>query len=247
MDCLQKKAKGLNMTDALANRMLRCTKHYAAYRPSGVEWLGEIPAHWETTRLKSVLVRNDSGVWGDEPSNHEGTIVLRSTEQTIDGGWTINAPAMRGLSSREKSWAVLAVGDLVVTKSSGSTIHIGKTTIVTEDVAQMQACFSNFMQRLRCLPVLEPRLAWYVLNSPVGRQQMIINSSTTTGLANLNGKILGELVFPLPPLPEQHVIAGFLDRQTARFDELVAKKERLIELLQEKRTAPHHPGRHSGP
>ena len=95
-------------------------KPYPAYKPSGVEWLGEIPAHWETIRLKSVLARNDSGVWGDEPGNHEGTIILRSTEQTIDGGWAISDPAKRGLSSREKADALLAVGDLVVTKSSGS-------------------------------------------------------------------------------------------------------------------------------
>ena len=212
-------------------------KPYPAYRPSGVEWLGEIPAHWETIRLKSVLARNDSGVWGDEPGNHEGTIVLRSTEQTIDGGWAISDPAKRGLSSREKANALLAVGDLVVTKSSGSELHIGKTSLVTEDVAQLQACFSNFVQRLRCLPALEPKLTWYVLNSPVGRQQLIYNSSTTTGLANLNRTILGELVTPLPPLPEQRAIAAFLDRETARIEELVARNECLIELLQEKRTA----------
>ena len=210
---------------------------YPAYRPSGVEWLGEIPAHWETIRLKSVLARSDSGVWGDEPGNHEGTIVLRSTEQTINGGWAISDPAKRELSSREKAHALLAVGDLVVTKSSGSELHIGKTSLVTEDVAQLQACFSNFMQRLRCLPALEPKLTWYVLNSLVGRQQLIFNSSTTTGLANLNRTILGELLTPLPPLPEQLAIATFLDRETARIDVLVAKKERLIQLLREKRTA----------
>ena len=48
--------------------------------------------------------------------------------------------------------------------------------------------------------------------------------------------VLNERV-PLPPLPEQRAIAGFLDRETARIDALIAKKERLIELLQEKRTA----------
>ena len=212
-------------------------KPYPAYSPSGVEWLGNIPAHWRTIRLKSALARNDGGVWGVEPGNHEGAVVLRSTEQTIDGGWAISDPARRGLSSSEEAAALLAVGDLVVTKSSGSELHIGKTSLVTEDVAQMQACFSNFIQRLRCLPVLESRLAWYVLNSPVGRQQMIFNSSTTTGLANLNGKILGELLFPLPPLREQRAIAEFLDRETAGIDSLVAKNQRLIELLQEKRTA----------
>ena len=45
------------------------------------------------------------------------------------------------------------------------------------------------------------------------------------------------LVHPLPPLPEQRAIAAFLDRETAKIDELVSQKERLIKLLQEKRTA----------
>ena len=59
---------------------------YPAYKDSGVAWLGEVPGHWEVKRLKSLLVRNDSGVWGDDPVD-EGTIVLRSTEQTVDGRW----------------------------------------------------------------------------------------------------------------------------------------------------------------
>jgi restriction endonuclease S subunit len=49
--------------------------------------------------------------------------------------------------------------------------------------------------------------------------------------------MLGAIPVPFPPLPEQRAIAAFLDRETARIDELIAKKERLIELLQEKRTA----------
>ena len=51
----------------------------------------------------------------------------------------------------------------------------------------------------------------------------------------------------LPSLAEQRAIAGFLDRETAKIDSLVAKKERLIELLQEKTHRPHQPGRHQGP
>ena len=209
----------------------------ARMKDSGVEWLGEIPAHWEVKRLKSVLARNDSGVWGSEAGNLEGTIVLRSTEQTVDGGWAISDPAKRQLSSREKAGALLAVGDIVVTKSSGSELHIGKSSLVTEGVEELQACFSNFMQRLRCLPALGSKLTWYVLNSPVGRQQLIFGSSTTTGLGNLSRTILGELVIPLPPLPEQHAIAGFLDRETAKLDALVAKVREAIKRLRELRTA----------
>ena len=58
---------------------------YPAYKPSNVEWLGNVPAHWDVRRLKKHLLINDSGVWGDE-FDEQGVIVLRSTEQTIDGG-----------------------------------------------------------------------------------------------------------------------------------------------------------------
>ena len=212
---------------------------YPHYRDSGVEWLGEVPEHWELRPLKSVLAKNDGGVWGDDPDNDDfsGTIVLRSTEQTVDGSWSISDPARRQLSLREKTSALLAAGDLVVTKSSGSEFHIGKASLVTERVAQLNACFSNFMQRLRCFPVFEPRLAWYLLNSPVGRQQLVFQSNTTTGLANLNGTILGEVITPVPPLDEQRAIAAFLDRETERIDALVAKKRLLIERMEEYRTA----------
>ena len=143
----------------------------------------------------------------------------------------------RVLSSQARREAVLAAGDLVVTKSSGSELHIGKTSLVTHREAQLEACFSNFMQRLRCLPTFNPRLAWFLLNSPVGRQQLVFGSNTTTGLANLNATILGDIVTPIPPLDEQRAIAAFLDRETERIDSLVAKKRLLIERLQEYRTA----------
>ena len=215
------------------------TRAYPNYRDSGVEWLGDVPEHWAVRPLKTVLARNDGGVWGNDPDDDDlsGTIVLRSTEQTIDGGWSISEPARRQLSLQEKASALLKAGDLVVTKSSGSEFHIGKASLVTGQVASLDACFSNFMQRLRCLPVFEPRLAWYLLNSPVGRQQLVFHSNTTTGLANLNGTILGEAMTPVPPRDEQRAIAAFLDRETERIDALVEKKRLLIERLEEYRTA----------
>ena len=210
---------------------------YPSYKPSGVEWLGDVPEHWVVCPLKRVLAQNDGGVWGDDPDGDEGSIVLRSTEQTVDGGWSITDPAQRRLSPQERREALLTVGDLVVTKSSGSALHIGKTSLVTDQVAQLEPCFSNFMQRLRCLPEFEPRLAWYLINSHMGRQQLVFKSNTTTGLANLNGTILGDLQFPMPPPTEQRSIAAFLDHETAQIDALIAKKQQLIERLAEYRTA----------
>src|SRR5690606_23389986 len=104
-------------------------------KPSGIDWLGDVPEHWEVARLKRHLRKNDGGVWGSGFSD-DGTIVLRSTEQTIDGRWRIENPARRTLSASERSGAILAPGDLLVTKSSGSQAHIGKATLVSPDIAE---------------------------------------------------------------------------------------------------------------
>ena len=209
---------------------------YGEYRNSGVEWLDRLPSHWEVKPVKAALVRNDSGVWGED-FDEDGTIVLRSTEQTMQGTWRIEEPARRRLNAREAAYARLREGDLLVTKSSGSAHHIGKTSIVDESVAALNCCYSNFMQRLRVSAEHFPRFVWYFMNCLVAREQLVFLSSTTTGLGNLNGSTLGAIRIPMAPPDEQRAIAAFLDRETAKIDALVARKERLIELLQEKRTA----------
>ena len=211
-------------------------KTYPKYKPSGIEWLGDVPEHWEVKRAKTILARNDSGVWGED-FDEDGIIVLRSTEQTVDGNWNIANPAKRKLSTAEFRACHLLKGDLIVTKSSGSQQHIGKTSIVTKEVESLNCCCSNFMQRLRVKQSVSPRFVWYVLNGEVGRSQFNYYSSTTTGLANLNGPIIGNVHIAIPHYDEQLAISGFLDHEAARVDSLIQKKQRQIELLNEKRSA----------
>ena len=209
---------------------------YPEYKPSGVEWLGDVPAHWEVTRLKARLRLNDSGVWGDDFSN-DGTIVLRSTEQTIQGGWRIYSPAKIRLPVQAVKSALLKTGDLVITKSSGSELHIGKTSLVTAQVQELQACFSNFMQRLRLDGTTEPALVWRNLNSRVGREQLVYQSTSTTGIGNLNGKVIGNCLFAFPPLAEQSTIADYLDHADSRIQRYISAKERRTALLTEQKQA----------
>jgi type I restriction enzyme S subunit len=230
---------------------------YPKYKASGVEWLGEVPDGWSVAPFKRQIARNDGGVWGDDPDGISDTIVLRSTEQTVDGRWQLDNPASRKLSGSDIDGALLDEGDLLLTKSSGSSLHIGKTTLVTAEIAEMRCCYSNFMQRIRTKPTFLPKLAWYVLNNQLARQQLDLVSNSTTGLANLNATMVGQLVVIVPPLPEQTAIAEFLDRETGKIDELVAEQRRLMELLKEKRQAvnshavtkglnPHAPMKPSG-
>jgi type I restriction enzyme S subunit len=137
----------------------------------------------------------------------------------------------------ERLAASLHPGDLVVTKSSGSPEHLGKAAVVSDEIASMGCAFSNFMQRLRPSRGNDSKYLFWFLNSSLGRDQMNYFGSTTTGLRNLGASVLGDLVLPGASSDQQRAIAAFLDRKTAAIDALIAKKERLIELLQEKRQA----------
>lgn len=97
--------------------------------------------------------------------------------------------------------------------------------------------FSNFVQRLRGNEQADSRYLYYLLNSTYGSSQVEMLGTTTTGLRNLNGEILGAITCPAPALAEQREIADFLDAETSRIDALIEKKRRMIELLEERRVA----------
>jgi len=213
-------------------------ERYEEYKDSGVERIGEIPAEWEAARLKTHLVKNQGGVWGSDPRGDGGTVVLRSTEQTVDGNWDISDPAIRDLSEESDADSrILEEGDLLVTKSSGSALHIGKTTIVDEAIASMRCSYSNFMQRLRSGRGLTSRFCWYFLNSDLAREQYCYLQNSTSGLGNLTSGTISGIMIPVPPVDDQEAIVSYLDAKTAEVDSLVKDCEREVELLQEYRKA----------
>ncbi|WP_244940822.1 restriction endonuclease subunit S [Leisingera aquaemixtae] len=185
-------------------------------------------------RLKHFLERNDGGCWGDDPTGIDDTIVLRSTEQSANGVWRIADPAVRHVSASERKSKTIDLNDIIITKSSGSADHIGKASIADQTVAELGAVFSNFMQRIRVKRDASPRYVWHLLNSSVARYHYNVYATSTSGLGNLNGTIVGNLPFPVQDLVTQRQIADFLDRETARIDLLIEKKRRLVALLGEK-------------
>ena len=205
-------------------------------KPSGIDWLGDIPEGWEVKDLKYLLDRNDGGVWGED-FDDDGTPVLRSTEIDIGGEWRLDEFATRKLTPQEKQKALLKEGDLLITKSSGSELHIGKTALVNKEIDDLGCCFSNFMQRLRPKKDVSSKLLFYFFNSYIAREQYNYFSQSTTGLANLSEGLFGQIIFVKIPESEQKKIVHFLDRETAKIDEMVKKTELQIEKLQEYRQA----------
>ncbi|MFW0169477.1 restriction endonuclease subunit S [Rothia sp. P4278] len=192
-------------------------------------WDGDFPL----VPLGYLLSKNDGGTWGNDPTGEQDTLVLRSTEQTQDGKWIIDDPAPRSISSSEKARTALELGDLLVTKSSGSQLHIGKTTIVDESVLDLNPSFSNFMQRLRLKPGHYPKYFWYVFQSSAFKEALKLASTTSTGLANITGGLLASIKVPVPSLDEQKKISNNLDRELAEIDGLIADQLKLKELLKE--------------
>jgi type I restriction enzyme S subunit len=186
----------------------------------------------EATKLKYCLVASDAGTWGSDPDD-TGTVipVLRSTEIGLDGSVDTQAPALRSLASAERTRTLLHEGDVLVVRSSGSDLHLGKAGYVNASAAGLS--FSNFLQRLRFAPEHSPRFGWYFLNSVHAKQQIRKLSSTTTGLQNLSASLIAELEMPTPPLDTQRRISDFLDAETARIDRIHELRTRQQTLLEE--------------
>ncbi len=208
---------------------------YPACRDSGVEWLGELPAHWEVRRLKecaNVWLSNvDKKSVEGEPEVRLCNYVDVYYHDRIHGEMefmtaTATPAQVRRFSLRE--------GDVLITKDSETWTDIAVPALVTEDLADVVCGYHLALIRPKrnCVGGFVGRAI-----GAVGlreQYQVAANGITRFGLT-ADGIMNG--VLPLPPLSEQRSIVRFLDRETTKVDELIPKQQELIRLLQEKRTA----------
>jgi type I restriction enzyme S subunit len=211
---------------------------YPKYKDSGVEWLGEVPEHWAILPLKRFAQIDSSGSYGADPNGEMILLPVATTAQIDKNGiFDVEKMPTRAFSDEEVQRYGCHDGDILVVKSSGSATNIisGKAGLV--DAHTDQFVFSNFLLRVRpSLDVADPKFVFALLVSNLTRQRIQQMCSTTT-YPNLQ---VGEYVsadLALPPMVEQRVIAGFLDREMKKIDALVEEQQRLIELLKEKRQA----------
>lgn len=202
---------------------------YPKYKASGVEWLGEVPEHWEVAQLKRLAtIRYGIG----EPPNYHlaGTPLVRATNihagKLFDEGMVFVDPTE--IPEQRIVW--LIGGDIIVVRSGAYT---GDSAIISKDFGPSIAGFDMV---LRCHSA-QPQFIQFALLSKYLKDGQIDLEKMRAAQPHLNSEELGASLVVLPNAKEQTRIAEFLDQETAKIDELVAEQQRLMELLKEKRQA----------
>ena len=208
---------------------------YPEYRDSGVEWLGEIPAHWDVRRLKtlaSVQLSNvdKKTVEGQAPVRLCNYVDVYYNDFVTAGLKFMNATA----TPEQVRRFMLRAGDVLITKDSESWNDIAVPAVVVEDLTNVLCGYH--LAQIKPRSGLDGRFLARQFSAIGSRDQFHLAANGITRFG-LGGDAIRSGLFPIAPIKEQQAIADFLDRETARTDELVTRKERLIELLQEKRSA----------
>jgi type I restriction enzyme S subunit len=220
---------------------------YPKYKDSGVEWLGEVPEHWSIISIKwlSPVKRGASPRPIDDPKyfDDEGEFAwVRITDVSACDG--VLKETTQRLSDLGSSLSVkIAPGELFVSIAG----TVGKPCL-----SGIKACIHDGFVYFPTLQIA-PQFLYRIFEAGTCYGGL---GKWGTQL-NLNTDTIGSIRVAMPPDNEQAQILEFLDRETAKIDELVAEQRRLIELLKEKRQAvishavtkglnPHAPMKPSG-
>lgn len=206
----------------------------APMKPSGIEWLGDVPAHWEVKQIKYISSRISSGKTpsgGSETYVDQGITFLRS-QNVYDEGLRLDAVAFITEAVDEAmSVSRVAPNDILLNITGAS---IGRSCVVPIDMP----C-ANVNQHV-CVIRLEntsnvPFVGWTFKSSCIKNQ--IDHAQNGAAREGLNFVQIGEMVLAMPPITEQSAIGAYLDHESTKFDSLTTEAQRAIDLLQERRTA----------
>ncbi|WP_297868485.1 restriction endonuclease subunit S [uncultured Flavobacterium sp.] len=208
-------------------------KKYDNYKDSGIEWIGNIPENWSCTKLKYHTRKIIDGAHFTPTyiENVENAVpFLRVTDlhsQEIDFNNVKFIPQEEHKELIKRCYP--EKGDLLLSKNG---------TIGLMKIVDWEWEFSIFVSLclLKFEKTLENRFFKFFFDSNVVDRQLF-ESSQKTSVTNLHLEKIKELRLTLPPIEEQITIANYLDQKTTQIDDLIAKKERLIQLLEEERTA----------
>jgi type I restriction enzyme, S subunit len=200
------------------------------------EWLRSVPKDWQIERLKWSVEGSYNGIWGSEPDGVDDITCVRVADFDRVRFKVIAAPTtLRAIEAKDRENRILRCGDLLIEKSGGGDRQ--PVGAVVDFDRNFEAVSSNFIARMSPSLGMHSRYWTYVHATLYAARLNIPAIKQTTGIQNLDLNAYLNQRVPYPPFSEQRLIAEYLDRETAHCDELIAAKERLLDLLREKRRA----------
>ncbi len=210
-------------TTILDTTTVRRWKRYPSLVPSDVEWLNDIPAHWGTKPLKFVTQFTNGDSFNSGDWAEEGIPIIRI--ENLNGGDNFNY-SKREVDTRYH----VRKGDLLFAWSGNRGTSFGPFHWERDGLHYL----NQHIFRLDGFD-LDRRWFYWLLKGVTAYVEK--QAHGIIGLVHITRPELGSVKVPMVPEVEQQSIAAFLDRETTRIDALIGHKERLIELLEEKRQA----------
>lgn len=207
-----------------------------AYTPSGADWLGQIPAHWSIYKLKFLATVSASNVDKKWVEGERSVRLCNYVDVYHHDHITEDIEFLPATASAEQVERFsLRRGDVIITKDSESWTDIAVAAFVPKELEGV-VCGYHLALVQPAPELVDGAYLFRAFAASAIRDQFHVAANGITRYGLSKDAIDGAM-FPVPPVSEQRAIAAFLDRETAKIDALVARKERLIELLQEKRAA----------
>lgn len=194
-------------------------------KPSGIDWIGNIPEHWEVKRFKEVCYKNTTG--GTPKTSNEQHFLGENTWVTIrdveDGKFIGDSKLkLTDEAVKEANISLTPQGSLIYSFK----LSIGKIAFATKDLYTNEALIS-------ILPNKYIDLEYHYFMLPI---LLLLNATENIyGAKMLNQKLINNAVLLHPPLTEQTAIAQYLDEKTSKIDQITANLSQQIETLKELR------------
>ena len=211
-------------------------KKYDNYKDSGIEWIGEIPTHWDESKIKYLSKESNSlfidGDWIESKVIIEEGIRYITTGNikvgyySEQGSGFISEETFNNLNCTE-----VFEGDLVISRLNNP---IGRACIIPNLNSRIVTSVDNVI--FRPDSNVNKHFLLYLFSS---KEYFEITELISRGatMQRISRGLYGNIKIPLPPLNEQTTIANYLDHKTSQIDHLIAKKEQFIKLLEEERVA----------
>lgn len=203
-------------------------------KPSAIDWLGNVPEHWEVTLVKySCYLKGRvgwKGLTSDEYQEDSFAYLVTGTDFKNKYIQWSTCYQVNEYRYKDDPYIQLKEDDLLMTKDG----TIGKLAIVKD--LNKAACLNSGIFLIRPHPLYKTEFLYWIFLSDIFKFFIDLNSNGST-ILHLYQNVFENFPFASPPLAEQQQITNFLDQETKKIDSLIKKSQQMVTLLKERKTA----------